>query len=63
MSTRPGPAGRILHRHAPGKINLYVGKEAVKFNLPEEEAVDRLIDLINEHGKWIDPPVREPVEV
>ena len=48
---------------APGKINLYVGKEAVKFNLPEEEAVDRLIDLINEHGKWIDPPVRAPVEV
>ena len=48
---------------APGKINLYVGKEAVKFNLPEEEAVDRLIDLINEHGKWIDPPVRDAVEV
>ncbi len=48
---------------APGKINLYVGKEAVKFNLPEEEAVDRLIDLITEHGKWIDPPVRDAVEV
>ena len=41
---------------APNKINLYVGKTAVKFNIPEEEAVDRLIDLINEHGKWIDPP-------
>ena len=48
---------------APGKINLYVGREAVKFNIPEEEAVERLIDLINEHGKWIDPPVRKPVEV
>ena len=48
---------------APGKINLYVGKESVKFNIPEDEAVARLIDLINEHGKWIDPPVREEVEV
>jgi (E)-4-hydroxy-3-methylbut-2-enyl-diphosphate synthase len=33
-----------------------VGKQAVKFNIPEVEAVDRLIDLINEHGKWIDAP-------
>jgi len=40
---------------APGKINLYVGKTAVKFNIPEAEAVDRLQDLIREHGKWIDP--------
>ncbi len=48
---------------APGKINLYVGKEAVKFNIPEEEAVGRLIDLINEHGKWIDPPARKPAGV
>lgn len=41
---------------APGKINLYVGKTAVKFNIPEDEAVARLIDLIKEHDKWIDPP-------
>jgi len=41
---------------APNKINLYVGKSAVKFNIPEEEAVERLIDLIREHGKWIEPP-------
>jgi (E)-4-hydroxy-3-methylbut-2-enyl-diphosphate synthase len=40
---------------APGKVNLYVGKTAVKFNIPEAEAVDRLKDLIREHGKWIDP--------
>ena len=48
---------------APGKINLYVGKQPVKFNIPETEAVERLIDLIREHGKWIDAPVGEPVEV
>jgi (E)-4-hydroxy-3-methylbut-2-enyl-diphosphate synthase len=40
---------------APGKINLYVGKNAVKFNIPEAEAVDRLKDLIREHGKWMEP--------
>jgi (E)-4-hydroxy-3-methylbut-2-enyl-diphosphate synthase len=47
---------------APGKINLYVGKTAVKFNIPEAEAVERLQDLICEHGKWVDPvPSAEPV--
>ena len=40
---------------APGKINLYVGKKAIKFNIPEGEAVDRLVDLIREHGKWVEP--------
>src|SRR6266487_4220376 len=40
---------------APGKVNLYVGKTAVKFNIPESEAVDRLKDLIREHGKWMEP--------
>jgi hypothetical protein len=34
---------------------LYAGKTAVKFNIPEAEAVDRLKDLIREHGKWVDP--------
>lgn len=41
---------------APGKVNLYIGKQAVKFNIPEAEAVDRLTDLIREHGKWMDRP-------
>ena len=44
---------------APGKINLYVGKECVKYNIPQAEADDRLIDLIKEHGKWLEP---EPIE-
>jgi (E)-4-hydroxy-3-methylbut-2-enyl-diphosphate synthase len=47
---------------APGKVNLYVGKTAVKFNIPEAEAVDRLKDLIREHGKWVDP-LTEPATV
>jgi (E)-4-hydroxy-3-methylbut-2-enyl-diphosphate synthase len=46
---------------APGKVNLYVGKTPVKFNIPETEAVDRLQDLIREHGKWIEPAAAAPV--
>jgi (E)-4-hydroxy-3-methylbut-2-enyl-diphosphate synthase len=46
---------------APGKVNLYVGKKAVKFNIPEGEAVDRLVDLIKEHGRWVE--AKEKAEV
>ena len=45
---------------APNKINLYVGKKPVKFNIPEIEAVDRLVDLIKEHGKWVEAVAAEP---
>jgi (E)-4-hydroxy-3-methylbut-2-enyl-diphosphate synthase len=48
---------------APGKVNLYVGKTAVKFNIPEADAVDRLQDLIREHGKWVEPAGAAPVLV
>ena len=44
---------------APNKINLYVGKEPVKFNIPQSEAVDCLIDLIKEHDRWFEPPVSQ----
>ena len=40
---------------APGKISLYKKKECVEKNIPEEEAVDRLIELIKKHGDWVDP--------
>ena len=39
---------------APGKVNLYVGKKAVEFNIPEDEAVNQLVDLIKEHGRWVE---------
>lgn len=44
---------------APNKINLYVGKTPVKFNIPEAEAVEKLVDLIREHGKWVEPQLEE----
>ncbi|MDD2708317.1 MAG: (E)-4-hydroxy-3-methylbut-2-enyl-diphosphate synthase [Verrucomicrobiae bacterium] len=40
---------------APGKINLYVGKECVEVNVPEADAEDRLVELIKKHGLWRDP--------
>ncbi len=47
---------------APGKISLWVGKTQVKQHIPEEQAVDELVALIKEHGKWIDPPAKVSVE-
>jgi len=46
---------------APNKINLYVGKTPIKFNIPEAEAVERLVDLIKEHNKWVEPESKEVV--
>ncbi|GAB4419138.1 MAG: 4-hydroxy-3-methylbut-2-en-1-yl diphosphate synthase [Bacteroidia bacterium] len=39
----------------PGKIALYRGKEVVKRAVRTEDAVDELIGLIREDGKWIEP--------
>ena len=38
----------------PGKITLYKEKTVVKKNIDEELAVDALIDLIKEHGDWLE---------
>jgi (E)-4-hydroxy-3-methylbut-2-enyl-diphosphate synthase len=38
----------------PGKISLYKGKEVVKKNVTSETAVDELINLIREHGDWVE---------
>ena len=37
-----------------GKISLYKGKEVVKKNVPSDNAVNELIDLIKEHGDWVE---------
>ena len=36
---------------ARGKVSLYRGKECVEKNIPEEEAVDRLLELIHTDGR------------
>jgi (E)-4-hydroxy-3-methylbut-2-enyl-diphosphate synthase len=40
---------------SPGHVNLYVGKDCVERNVPEEEADARLIALIRAHGRWMEP--------
>lgn len=40
----------------PGQINLYVGKDCVERHIPQEHAVAKLIDLIKQNDRWIDPP-------
>lgn len=35
-----------------GQINLYKGKKCVLKNIPEEDAVERLVQLIKENGDW-----------
>ena len=40
---------------APSKVNLYVGRDVVKKNIPEEEAPEALVSLIKEHGRWSEP--------
>ncbi len=42
-----------------GKITLYKGKEVVKKNIPSEEAVEALVNLIKAYGDWIDEPVNQ----
>jgi (E)-4-hydroxy-3-methylbut-2-enyl-diphosphate synthase len=41
---------------APDRVNLYVGKEVVERGVPQEQADERLIDLIKSHRRWTDPP-------
>ena len=43
----------------PGKITLYKNKEVIKKNIPEENAVEELIQLIKDCGDWIDFPSSE----
>lgn len=40
----------------PGTIHLYRGKDIVRKNVREEEALDALIELIRLDGRWVDPP-------
>jgi (E)-4-hydroxy-3-methylbut-2-enyl-diphosphate synthase len=40
---------------APGKIDLYVGKEVVRRGIPMEGATEELIELIKEHDRWVEP--------
>lgn len=38
-----------------GKVSLYKKKECVERNIPEDEAVEKLVELIKAHGDWYEP--------
>ncbi|KAG8464727.1 hypothetical protein KFE25_010095 [Diacronema lutheri] len=44
---------------APGKIDLYVGKDVVKRAIPMEQACEELVQLIKDNGRWVE---KEPAE-
>ena len=37
---------------ARGKVSLYRGKEVVCRNIPQDEALDKLVELIKADGRW-----------
>ncbi len=39
----------------PGTVNLYVGHDCVVRNVAETAAPDRLVELIRDHGRWVEP--------
>jgi len=45
-----------------GKIDLYVNYDCVKRGIPSEGAVEALVDLIKEHGRWAEPADDEDEE-
>ena len=40
---------------APNKVSLYVGRDCVQKNIPEDDAPEALVELIKSHGRWIEP--------
>ena len=40
---------------AAGRITLYRGREVVERNIPQEQAIERLVELIKAGGDWVEP--------
>jgi len=39
----------------PGRVTLYRGKDPMRRNIPEKEALAAMIDLMKKEGDWVDP--------
>ena len=37
------------------RVSLYKGKVCIEKNIPEEQAIEKLIALIKTNGDWVDP--------
>jgi (E)-4-hydroxy-3-methylbut-2-enyl-diphosphate synthase len=58
MVNGPGEMGEVDFGYIGGannKVNLYVNSECVKRGINANNAVNELISLIKEYGKWIEP--------
>ncbi|MBF0576655.1 4-hydroxy-3-methylbut-2-en-1-yl diphosphate synthase [Dysgonomonas sp. GY617] len=42
-----------------GKISLYKRQDLIEKNIPSEQAVERLVELIKSHGDWVEPEETE----
>ena len=40
---------------AVNKISLYKGKQCIEMNIPQADAIPKLIKLIKDNGDWIEP--------
>jgi len=38
-----------------GRVTLYVGKEVSVRSIAEDQASDRLVELIKDSGRWVEP--------
>jgi len=45
-----------------GQVTLYVGKQIVARAVPEAEAPDRLVELIQQHGRWAEEQAGRPAD-
>lgn len=43
----------------PNRISLYKNKQCIERNIPQEEAIPHLIELIKANGDWVDAPAEE----
>jgi (E)-4-hydroxy-3-methylbut-2-enyl-diphosphate synthase len=48
---------------APGKVDLYVGKDVIKRAIPNELACDALVQLIKDNNRWVEPPAPEDMSL
>jgi (E)-4-hydroxy-3-methylbut-2-enyl-diphosphate synthase len=53
----PGEMGDVDYGYVgagPGRVSLYKNREVIKKNIPSENAIHELTEIIKGHGDWID---------
>ena len=40
---------------AAGRVSLYKGKQCLEMNIPEDDAIDRLVEIIKQNNDWREP--------